>query len=128
MYSDIDGVSVFEVSQIADPAHEPDRRRVLDLDDARMLAERFKLLSDPSRLRIVYVLLEKGELCVGDLAKNVDVSESATSHQLRQLRLAGLVRASRRGREVFYRVADSHVRLLLDVAVKHYLHGHEDHV
>jgi len=101
--------------------------RVLDLDDAQLLAERFKLLSDPSRLRIVYALLEGGELCVSDLAGLVEVSESATSHQLRQLRLAGLVRARKQGREVFYRIADSHIRLLLDVAVEHYLHGHQEH-
>lgn len=107
--------------------HGPLPDRVLNLEDAQMLAERFKLLSDPSRLRIVYALLEGGELCVNDLADLVEVSESATSHQLRQLRLAGLVKARKQGREVFYRIADSHVRLLLDVAVEHYLHGHDDH-
>lgn len=107
--------------------HGPIPERILAADDARQLAERFKLLSDPSRLRIVYALLEGGDLCVSDLAGLVEVSESATSHQLRQLRLAGLVRARKQGREVFYRVADSHVRLLLDVAVEHYLHDHEDH-
>ncbi len=76
---------------------------------------------------MVYALLEAGELCVGDLADLVETSESATSHQLRQLRLAGLVRARKQGREVFYRVADTHVRLLLDVAIEHYVHTHEDH-
>ena len=99
--------------------------RVLDADGAELLAERFKLLADPGRLRMIYGLLEAGELCVSDLARLVESSESATSHQLRQMRLAGLVRARRQGREMFYRVADSHVRLLLDVAVEHYLHGHE---
>lgn len=101
--------------------------RPLDLDSATILAERFKLLADVSRLRIVYALLETGELCVGDLATAVGMSESATSHQLRQLRLAGLVRSRKQGREVRYRVADTHVRLLLDVAVEHYLHDHGDH-
>jgi DNA-binding transcriptional ArsR family regulator len=76
---------------------------------------------------MVYTLLEVGELCVADLAKAVEASESATSHQLRQLRLGGLVRSRKQGREVYYRVADTHVRLLLDVAVEHYLHGHEGH-
>lgn len=94
--------------------------------DAEVLAARFRLLSDPHRLRIVYTLLERGELRVRDLAESVGSSESATSHQLRQLRLAGLVRAARNGREVHYRIADGHVRLLLDVAVEHYLHDHED--
>jgi len=104
---------------------EPDR--LLDLDEAQLLADRFKLLGDPSRLRMIYALVETGEVCVGDLARLVEASESATSHQLRQLRLAGLVRTHKRGREVFYRVADTHVRLLLDVAVEHYLHGHQEH-
>ncbi len=94
--------------------------------DAEDLAARFKLLADPGRLQIVYSLLESGELRVGDIADVVGASESATSHQLRQLRLAGLVRSSRHGREVRYRIADTHVRLLLDVAVEHYLHDHED--
>ena len=89
-----------------------------------LLAERFKLLADATRLRMIYALLEAGELCVSDLAGLVEMSDSATSHQLRQLRLAGLARARKHGREVFYRVADSHVRVLLDVAVEHYLRGH----
>ena len=101
------------------------RSRLLDQDDAYRLAERFRLLADPVRLRMVYSLLEAGELCVGDLAAVVGASESGTSHQLRQLRLAGLVRTRKQGRVVFYRVADTHVRLLLDVAVEHYLHDHE---
>lgn len=100
---------------------------LLDHDSALVLAERFKLLADPGRLRMIDALVEGGELRVSELARLVDASESATSHQLRQLRLAGLVRARKQGREVFYEVADSHVRLLLDVAVEHYLHGHGDH-
>ena len=92
--------------------------------DAENLAARFKLLSDPGRLQIVYALLESGEMRVGDIAEMVGATESATSHQLRQLRLAGLVRSHRVGREIHYRIADSHVRLLLDIAVEHYLHDH----
>jgi DNA-binding transcriptional ArsR family regulator len=95
-------------------------------EDASRLAERFKLLAEPGRLRMVYALLEAGEMCVCDLAAAVEATESATSHQLRQLRLAGLVRSRKEGRTVYYRVDDTHVRLLLDVAVEHYLHGHDD--
>ncbi len=105
--------------------HGPLPDGLLDPEDARLLAERFQLLSDPNRLRMVHALVEGGELCVGDLAGLLGMSQSATSHQLRQLRLAGLVRSRKLGREVFYGVADSHVRLLLDVAVEHYLHTHE---
>ena len=105
--------------------HRPREPQLLPPGDAQLLAERFKLLADPNRLRMVYALLEVGETCVGDLAGMIGSSESATSHQLRQLRLAGLVKTRRQGREILYRVADSHVRLLLDVAVEHYLRGHE---
>ncbi|MEN8042073.1 MAG: metalloregulator ArsR/SmtB family transcription factor, partial [Actinomycetota bacterium] len=105
--------------------HRPLPDDVLSDDDAEQLAARFRLLGDSGRLRMIYALLEAGELCANDLAGLIDSSESATSHQLRQLRLAGLVRTRKQGREVFYRVADTHVRLLLDVAVEHYLHDHE---
>jgi len=121
------------MSDMANTSEEPDHRHgrlpeeVLSVDDAQTLADRFKLLSDPSRLRIVYTLLEAGELCVSNIARHVEMSESATSHQLRQLRMSGLVRSRKEGREVFYRIADRHVRLLLDVAVEHYLHEHGDH-
>lgn len=101
------------------------RDHILSPDDAEQLAARFQMLSDPVRLRMVYALLEAGELSVGDLASVVGSSESATSHQLRQLRLVGLVRSRKAGRLAFYRVADTHVRLLLDVAVEHYLHDHD---
>lgn len=102
------------------------RTGLLSSDDADRLADRFRLLSDPGRLRIIYALLDAGELCVCDVAATVDASESATSHQLRSLRLAGLVRSRKEGRVVYYRVDDTHVRLLLDVAVEHYLHDHHE--
>lgn len=97
------------------------RAALLDTDDAARLAERFRLLADPGRLLLVYGLLEAGEMCVCDLAAAVGVSESAASHQLRQLRLAGLVRSRKQGRTVYYRVDDAHVRVLLDVAAEHYV-------
>jgi DNA-binding transcriptional ArsR family regulator len=112
---------------LVDPARvDAVRGRIISSDEAYDLAERFQLLADPVRLRMVYALVDAGELSVGDLAAVVEASESGTSHQLRQLRLAGLVRTRKAGRVVFYRVADTHVRLLLDVAVEHYLHDHDD--
>lgn len=107
---------------------EATRAELLTSSEAEELADRFRLLADAGRLRMVYALFEAGELCVCDLAATVGASESATSHQLRQLRLAGLVRSRKVGRTVYYRVDDTHVRLLLDVAVEHYLHGHEARV
>ncbi len=98
------------------------QERQPDADEIRGLADQFKLLADPTRLRMIFVLLEAGEFCVGDLAAVTESTESATSHQLRLLRAAGLVSYRREGRLVYYRLADTHIRLLLDVAAEHYRH------
>ena len=58
-----------------------------------------------------------------DLAAVVDMAESSVSHSLRLLRTAGIVRHRRAGRQVFYRLDDAHVRLLLDVSIEHVSHG-----
>lgn len=86
------------------------------------LAVVFGLLSDPSRVRLLSVLLEAGELCVCDLAAATGSSESAVSHALRLLRANRVVRVRRAGRRAYYSLADSHVRLLLDVALEHIAH------
>jgi len=83
----------------------------------------FGLLADPSRLRLLISLLEGGELCVCDLAATTGLSESATSHALRLLRAHRVVKARRSGRMAYYSLNDSHVRLLLDVAMEHLSHG-----
>lgn len=90
------------------------------------LADWFKMLGDPTRARILYAVLEAGELCVCDLAATVDVPESTVSHALRWLRRAGAVTSRRSGRMVYYRLADGHVRALLDVGREHVRHldGH----
>lgn len=94
---------------------------VIGRAEAELLAARFALLADPTRLMMLAHLISSGETKVGDLASTVGASESATSHQLRQMRLAGLVRPTRRGREVFYNVADEHVASLVEAAAAHYV-------
>lgn len=116
-----------DTEQGTERRHAPLPDGVIDVETANVLAERLKMLSDPSRLRMIYALAEVDELCVGDLAATVGSSESATSHQLRQMRLGGLVRARKQGREVFYRIADTHVRQLLEVIAEHFLHGDPEH-
>jgi DNA-binding transcriptional ArsR family regulator len=86
------------------------------------LAEVFGLLGDPSRLTLLLALLEGGELCVCDLAATAQMTESATSHALRLLRTAGVVKVRRAGRMAYYALSDGHVRLLLDVALEHLSH------
>ncbi len=77
-----------------------------------------KGFADPTRLRLLW-LLRDGEVCVHVLVEALAVSQSAVSHQLRLLRDARLVSARRSGRHVYYRLADEHVRGLLDNAVSH---------
>lgn len=89
------------------------------------LADLFKLLGDPTRLRILHALVVTGELCVCDLAAVVGVPETSVSHALRLLRMAGVVRARRDGRMAFYAIDDHHVRLVLDLAAEHMRHGHD---
>jgi DNA-binding transcriptional ArsR family regulator len=84
------------------------------------MAESFKALADPTRLRIL-ALLFTDERIVGDLAEHLDVSQSAVSHQLRILRTLDIVRYRKEGREVFYRLADEHVRDILIRTLEHIL-------
>lgn len=89
---------------------------------AEHLAELFRALSDPSRVRIIAALMEH-ETNVGTLAEIVGISESAVSHQLRTLRQMRLVRARKDGREVYYSLDDDHVVELFQRGLDHVQHG-----
>lgn len=109
-------------------AVNPDRvafvkARLVAPHEAGRLAELFKMLGDPTRTRILYALLEAGELCVCDLAETIDAQESSVSHALRLLRTAGIVRNRRDGRIIYYSLDDNHVRLLLGLSLEHLRHG-----
>ena len=84
------------------------------------MAESFKALADPTRLRILALLFDN-ERCVSDLADHLEVSQSAVSHQLRILRSLDIVRYRKDGREVFYDLADDHVRDILVRTLEHIL-------
>lgn len=92
-----------------------------DADLART-AGLFRLLGDPTRARLLYALLEAGELCVCDLAAATDTQESTVSQALRMLRASGVVAGRREGRLVFYRLADAHARMMLDLTREHVRH------
>lgn len=99
------------------------RQRLPSLDEAGELADLFRLIGEPTRARILYALLEAGELCVCDLAATVEASDTSVSHALRLLRTAGVVRNRREGRNVYYSLDDAHVRMLLDLSREHLQHG-----
>ena len=99
-------------------AMERVRARLLEAPTVAAIADIFKLLGDPSRVRLLDVLTQ-GERCVCDLAAIVNLSESAVSHQLRLLRAARLVRVRRAGRMAYYSLDDHHVIGLLHDTRKH---------
>lgn len=93
----------------------------LDAHTSIHLADLFSALSDPTRVRIIGLLLER-ELSVGAIAEQLSVTESAVSHQLRGLRLQRIVRARKEGRQVFYCLDDEHVVELFRLSLQHMEH------
>jgi ArsR family transcriptional regulator len=94
------------------------RGRLVGLDDASELAETFRTLGDPTRVRMLDAL-SQSELCVCDLATLVGMTESAVSHQLRLLRNLRLVKPRREGRMVFYSLDDRHIITLFRQGLRH---------
>lgn len=86
------------------------------------LAGLFSALSDPTRLRIISILLD-GESSVGEIASQLDMTESAVSHQLRGLRHMRLVHSRKEGRQVFYALDDDHIEKLYRMGLEHVEHG-----
>ncbi len=82
------------------------------------VADLFRVLADPTRVSIIHAL-SVSELCNGDLAAVLGISESAVSHQMRELRLMKLVAADKRGRMVYYRLTDTHIRHIFEDTLRH---------
>lgn len=98
--------------------------RILDYADADRLAATFGVLADPTRTRILHALsLSEEDLCVCDLAILIGISQSALSHQLRILRDRDVVARTKRGRMVYYRLADEHVRHVFTDGLRHAAEG-----
>jgi len=96
--------------------------QLVDDNTATRLAELFKAMSDPTRVRIISAL-SASELCVCELAATLDMSQSAISHQLRVLRQLQLVRRRRVGRSIYYSLDDEHVSTLFREGMDHVQHG-----
>lgn len=82
------------------------------------LAELYKVFGDSTRIKILYVLFES-EMCVYDIARLLNMSQSAISHQLKVLKQNKLVRYRREGKIVFYSLSDDHVRTIIDQGMEH---------
>jgi ArsR family transcriptional regulator len=93
-------------------AQMPEEESLMDLADL------FKVFGDTTRVKILSALLH-AEMCVCDLAVLLNLTKSATSHQLKSLRLANLVRNRRNGKEVYYSLADDHVKSIFEMGFEH---------
>lgn len=94
----------------------------LSSSDAIRIAEMFRMIGDPTRTRILYLLLDRGEQYVSQIAAGVEASETSVSHALRLLRTAHMVSSRREGRHIAYALADHHVRELLSMTRDHLDH------
>jgi ArsR family transcriptional regulator, lead/cadmium/zinc/bismuth-responsive transcriptional repressor len=97
------------------------RTGVIGAEDAGRLSGLLALLGDPVRVRLLYALDLVDELCVGDLALALDITEDAASYGLRMLRTAGLVQTRKDGRVVYYRLADTFPEPLLEHCLRELL-------
>ncbi len=97
------------------------RRHLLAVETAQSVADLFAVLSDPTRLQVVYALLHAptGELCVCDIAAGLGRDDTTISHQLRVLRHHHIVNMRKVGRVVYYRLVDEHIRQLLAIGLTH---------
>jgi len=109
-----------EISGFHPDAVELARASMPSLEGLERSSTLLKAVADPTRLRMLWAL-SSTRLCVCDLAEVIGQSLSATSHQLRYLREAKLVRFEKLGRAVYYTLSDDHVKTLLGAALEHAL-------
>ena len=94
------------------------RSRLPDDETLYELANLFKMFGDPTRVKILSCL-QMRDMCVGELAQTLDMTDSAVSHQLRVLKNNKLVKFRRDGKNIFYSLADDHVRRIIGQGMEH---------
>lgn len=82
------------------------------------LSDFFKIMGDGTRIQLLWAL-EESEMCVNDLASLLNMTKSAVSHQLKVLRVAKLVKAQKKGKNVYYSLSDNHVKTIFQMALEH---------
>ena len=111
-------ISVCDCEVIHEAVVEHARKAMPKDEDFYDLADLYKMFSDSTRVRILWAL-SREELCVCDIAVLLGMTKSAISHQLKTLRLTNLVKYSKRGKEVYYSLADSHVKEIFEKGFEH---------
>lgn len=97
---------------------EQAKKQMLNEELLLDIADFYKALSDSTRIKIIN-LLEKNELCVCDISSIINMTKSAVSHQLKYLREMNLIKSRKIGKEVWYTLADDHVKQVFDISLKH---------
>lgn len=121
MKNHIDEREICEVSATDEITIEDIRESLYEEEVVNQLAQIFKALADPTRLKIIYVL-SKSPLCVCDIANLLDMTQSAISHHLRLLRNLRLVKFKKEGKMVIYSLDDDHVLQLFKQGMDHVKH------
>jgi ArsR family transcriptional regulator len=101
---------------------EQAKESLVDSEAAREVAQLFKALSDPTRVRLISILAEH-ELCVHSIVEALGITQSAISHQLHTLRMQRLVRSRKEGKHVYYTLDDAHIANLFRQGLAHIRHG-----
>lgn len=101
------------------------REKILNEETLLLISDFYKALSDSTRIKIIN-LLEKNELCVCDISVILNMTKSAVSHQLKNLREMNLIKAKRKGKEIWYTLADDHVKEVFDISLEHVLEGENE--
>lgn len=92
--------------------------KILDEEKLIDLAELFKIFGDSTRIKIINILLEE-ELCVNDISKKINVSQSAVSHQLRILKSSKLVKYRKEANMIYYSLDDEHIKKIFELGCEH---------
>jgi ArsR family transcriptional regulator len=115
---EINGVECCDSTEIHESLLQIVNEKMPQEEELYNLAELFKVFGDSTRIRILFVLFE-AEVCVCDLAKALNMTQSAISHQLRILKQNKLVKNRREGKSIFYSLADDHVRTIIAQGLDH---------
>lgn len=97
---------------------QPNKIQFLDEVIEQDIATLFKALSNPTRIKILFALKQQ-PLTVSEITQTLDISQSAISHQLKELKMARLVSNHKNGRKMIYQLADNHVHQIFDIAIEH---------
>lgn len=102
--------------------HDVEKERyeyLLPEEDIKSMTEIFKALADPTRLKIMYMLVKEKELCVTEVAERIHISNATASHHLLYLKEHHISTSERRGKQIYYRIADDHIEQLIYIAEVH---------